>query len=166
MTQLDIAPILTKMTEETNALLSNRQYSHPLMVGIHTGGIHIAKILHTMLNLSTPLAEISATFYRDDFSRIGMHPEIKTSKMPCDVENRHLLLVDDVLYTGRTVRAAMNEIFDYGRPTSINLLVLIDRNERELPIQADIIGQTLQLKKGEQIKLSHSPNLVLEIIKP
>ena len=94
-----------------------------------------------------------------------MHPRVTPSNLPFDVEGRHIVLVDDVLYTGRTIRAAMNEIFDYGRPASITLAVLIDRGGRELPIQADVTGNTLQLKPGEHVKLLGPEPLALEISK-
>lgn len=82
-----------------------------------------------------------------------MHPRVKPSNLPFEVENRHVVLVDDVLYTGRTIRAALNEIFDYGRPASVTLAVLVDRGERELPIQADIVGQQITPAAGEHVKL-------------
>jgi pyrimidine operon attenuation protein/uracil phosphoribosyltransferase len=83
-----------------------------------------------------------------------MHPKVKPSSLPPQVEDKHIILVDDVLQTGRTIRAAMNEIFDYGRPASITLVCLVDRSGRELPIQADIIGQHLKLEPEQHIKLS------------
>lgn len=125
-----------------------------LMVGIHTGGHWIAQRLHGLLALPVPLAGLNISFYRDDFSRKGLHPQVVPSDLPLDVEGRHILLVDDVLYTGRTVRAAMNEIFDYGRPASIALAVLLDRNGRELPVQADVVGRRLPLGPHEHIKLT------------
>lgn len=125
-----------------------------LMVGIHTGGHWVARRLHDMLALPTPLAGLNISFYRDDFSRKGLHPQVVPSDLPLDVEGRHVLLVDDVLYTGRTVRAAMNEIFDYGRPARISLAVLLERSGRELPIRADFCGQSVSLRAGEQIKLT------------
>ena len=87
--------------------------------------------------LLEPCGSLDISFYRDDFSRIGLNPKVKASQLPEDISDRHILLIDDVLQTGRTIRAAMNEIFDYGRPASIKLCVLLERNGRELPIQAD-----------------------------
>jgi len=114
------------------------------------------------------LGTLDISFYRDDFTRIGIHPEVKASELPVNIDERHVILSDDVLHTGRTIRAALNEIFDYGRPASITLAVLVDRNGRELPIQADVIGHPVGLKKGEHIKLtSDAPDglgrLTLEI---
>src|SRR5215510_12033660 len=91
------------------------------MIGLHTGGTWVAERLHPMLGLATPLGLMDIAFYRDDYSKQGLKHDPKRTKIPFDVEGRDLLLVDDVLYTGRTVRAAMNELFDYGRPRSISL---------------------------------------------
>ena len=96
---------------------------------------------------------------------LGLHPEVRPSQLPVDITDKHIILVDDVLYTGRTIRAAMNEIFDYGRPANILLAVLVDRNERELPVSADVIGKSITLKPGEHVKLSGPEPLALEITK-
>ena len=146
--------LLEKLAADLEQLLDQRNIDDPLMVGIHTGGAWIATILHAKLGLPQPLATLDISFYRDDFSRIGMNPKVKPSSLPPQVEDKHIILVDDVLQTGRTIRAAMNEIFDYGRPASITLVCLVDRCGRELPIQADIIGQHLQLEDDQHIKLS------------
>ncbi len=146
--------LLEKLADDLEKLLEARKINNPLMVGIHTGGAWIANTLHGKLGLAQPLATLDISFYRDDFSRIGMHPRVKPSSLPPQVEDKHIILVDDVLQTGRTIRAAMNEIFDYGRPASITLVCLVDRSGRELPIQADIIGQHLQLGAEQHIKLN------------
>jgi pyrimidine operon attenuation protein/uracil phosphoribosyltransferase len=146
--------LLEQLADDLEQLLKERKIDDPLMVGIHTGGAWIASTLHEKLGISQPLATLDISFYRDDFSRIGMNPKVKPSSLPPQVEDKHIILVDDVLQTGRTIRAAMNEIFDYGRPASITLVCLVDRSGRELPIQADIIGQHLQLKPEQHIKLS------------
>lgn len=123
------------------------------LVGIHTGGVWIAERLHRALSLSVPMGSLDVSFYRDDFKQIGLHPQIKPTDIPFDVEGRDIILVDDVLYTGRTIRAAMNELFDYGRPASIRLAALIDRGGRELPITAQFLGTTLELPPGHIIEL-------------
>jgi pyrimidine operon attenuation protein/uracil phosphoribosyltransferase len=102
------------------------------------------------------LGTLNIAYYRDDFTRIGMHPQVTPSDLPFSVDDRHLLLVDDVLHSGRTIRAALNEIFDYGRPASVTLAVLIERTGRELPIQADVIGESMNLEKKQHIKLVKS----------
>ncbi len=135
-----------------------------IMIGIHTGGLWIAQHLHQKLQLPQALGSLDITFYRDDFTQIGLHPEVKPSQLPTDLDNKHILLVDDVLYTGRTIRAALNELFDYGRPASVTLAVLIDRGGRELPIAANIIGQSIHLKKNQHIKLQGPDQLRLEIL--
>ena len=123
------------------------------LIGIHTGGAWLAERLHDALGLETPLGTLDVSFYRDDFDKIGLHRDVKRSDVPFEVEGRPLVLVDDVLYTGRTIRAAMNEIFDYGRPASIRLAALIDRGGRELPIAAQWIAGTLEVPPHEGIEL-------------
>ena len=155
--------LLEQLAEQLQTLLNNHRISNPLMVGIHTGGAWVAQSLHDKLNISEPLATLDISFYRDDFSRIGMNPKVKPSSLPPQVDDRHIILVDDVLHTGRTIRAAMNEIFDYGRPASITFVCLIERDGRELPIQADIVGQKLNLDDGQHIKLIGPENLEFEV---
>lgn len=151
--EINVNPLIAEMAESIQTHCKDCGYENPLMIGIKRGGAWVAKQLHESLKYSEPLGELNIAFYRDDFSTLGLHPEVSPSKLPTDIDNRHIVLVDDVLYTGRTIRAAMNEIFDYGRPASISLAVLIDRCERELPIQADIIGKTITLNEGEHVKL-------------
>ena len=98
------------------------------------------------------------------FSRAGIQPTVKPSKLPLSVNDRHIILIDDVLYTGRTVRAALNEIFDYGRPASVSLVTLVQRNGRELPIQADVVGESLNLEAKQHVKLSGPDPLTLQIV--
>jgi pyrimidine operon attenuation protein/uracil phosphoribosyltransferase len=125
-----------------------------VIVGIHTGGVWVAERLHALLKCASPVGALDISFYRDDFSRIGLHPQVKPSSLPFDLESRDILLVDDVLHTGRTVRAAMNELFDYGRPASIRLAVLVDRGGRELPIRPDFAGLALDVPAHQNINLS------------
>jgi len=160
--------LLAKLASGLQALLHDKAIDKPLMVGIHTGGVWVATRLYQMLNdttitFSEPLATLDISFYRDDFSRIGVNPKVKPSSLPPDVDDRHIILVDDVLHTGRTIRAAMNELFDYGRPASITLLCLIERSGRELPLQADLVGEKLDLQEGEHIKIIGPEPLAFEI---
>jgi pyrimidine operon attenuation protein/uracil phosphoribosyltransferase len=157
--------LIEKMAGGLQDLFKARGISNPALIGIHTGGVWIAEQLHRRLGISEPLGSLDISFYRDDFSRVGMHPQVRPSRLPLDVNNRHIVLVDDVLYTGRTIRAALNEIFDYGRPASVVLAVLIDRGERELPIAADVCGQRLELSAGEQVKLQGPDPLSMVIRK-
>jgi pyrimidine operon attenuation protein/uracil phosphoribosyltransferase len=135
------------------------------MVGIHTGGAWLAERLHQELGFVVPLGMLDISFYRDDYRKSGLHKSVRASKIPFDVNGRHLLLVDDVLYTGRTVRAAMNELFDYGRPETIRLAALVDRGERQLPICAQYVGTSLTVPKGSMLRLDRdaSGHLTLRI---
>jgi pyrimidine operon attenuation protein/uracil phosphoribosyltransferase len=127
--------------------------TQPIIVGIETGGAWIAEALHRRIAPDAELGCLNISFYRDDFTRTGLHPTVKPSSLPTDIDDRTIILVDDVLHSGRTVRAAMNEIFDYGRPKKILLAILIDRGEREIPVQADIVGASMELDSDSHIKL-------------
>ena len=133
-----------------------------VLVGIHTGGVWVAERLHAALGLKIAPGSIDVSFYRDDYSQRGLHANAKTSQIPFDVEGAHIVIVDDVLYTGRTIRAAMNELFDYGRPASVTLVCLLDLTARELPIRPDVVGATLSLAPGERVKLHGPTPLALE----
>jgi len=130
------------------------------LVGIHTGGVWLAERLHAALGLTMPLGSIDVSFYRDDFASRGLHRGTRTSAIPFDVDGAHIVIVDDVLYTGRTIRAAMNELFDYGRPGRIDLAVLVDRGGRELPIFARYCAHTLSgsLPATQELVLTRSGN--------
>lgn len=156
---VDVSTLLDKLVTDLTPLLA----SNPVIIGIHTGGSWLADILHQRLAISEPCGSLDISFYRDDFSRIGLNPKVKASNLPLDISDRHILLIDDVLQTGRTIRAAMNEVFDYGRPASIHLCVLVERNGRELPIQADYCGMKIDLSPDQQVKLSGPDNLSLLI---
>ena len=151
------------MGETLRSQLTEANIDKPLMIGIHTGGVWIAERLHKQLNLADALGTLDISFYRDDFTRVGMNPQVKPSELPFSIEDRHLILVDDVLHTGRTIRAAMNELFDYGRPASIWLAVLVERDGRELPISADVAALNIKLAEGQQIKLNGPEELSLTI---
>ena len=123
------------------------------MIGLYTGGAWLAERLHPLLGLSTPLGLMDIAFYRDDYHKRGLHHDPKRTKIGFEVEGRDLLLVDDILYTGRTVRAAMNELFDYGRPASIALVVLADRGGRQLPICAQFCGARVEVPQGQRLRM-------------
>lgn len=126
------------------------------MVGIHSGGAWLAERLAADLNLEQRLGFIDVSFYRDDFAEKGLRPEVKPTQIPFPVEGATIVLVDDVLYTGRTTRAAINELFDYGRPARIVLAALVDRGGRELPVAADFVAHTLALPKDQQLVLQQA----------
>ncbi|MEN8260977.1 MAG: bifunctional pyr operon transcriptional regulator/uracil phosphoribosyltransferase PyrR [Pseudomonadota bacterium] len=151
---LDIPTLLDNLDAMLKQEIERRHLNDPLMIGIHTGGAWIAEKLHQRLGLNSPLGLLDISFYRDDFSEIGMHPKVKPSRLPPTIEGRDVVLVDDVLFTGRTIRAALNEIFDYGRPNQVILAVLIERDGRQIPIQADCIGAKIKLRPGQRIKLT------------
>lgn len=155
--------LIEQMAARLSALLQHSGITAPCMIGIHTGGAWVAEALHKRLAIGEPLGTLDISFYRDDFSRIGMHPQVKPSNLPFDVEDRTIILVDDVLQSGRTIRAALNEIFDYGRPARVILAVLVDRSGRELPIQADVSGIQITLGPHEQIKLTGPAPLSLSL---
>ena len=160
----EVGELLNNMAQALKSLIGSQNIHDPLMVGIHTGGVWIAERLHKLMELQQPLGTLDISFYRDDFTRIGIHPQVKPSNLPFSVDDRHILLIDDVLHTGRTIRAALNEIFDYGRPASVILAVLVDRGGRELPIQANIVGKHITLSEHEHVKLSGPKDLKLTII--
>jgi pyrimidine operon attenuation protein/uracil phosphoribosyltransferase len=146
----DVDPLIARMADAIAPTLT----PETVIVGIHTGGVWIGERLHALLGCKQPLGTLDISFYRDDFSRIGLHPQVKPSNLPFDLEGRDILLVDDVLHSGRTVRAAMNELFDYGRPASIRLAVLVDRGGHELPIRPDFTGLVLAVPAHQNVNLS------------
>ena len=135
------------------------------MIGLYTGGAWLAEKLHPHLGLSTPLGLMDIAFYRDDYHKQGLHHDPKRTRIGFEVEGRDLLLVDDILYTGRTVRAAMNELFDYGRPASISLVVLADRGGRQLPVCAQFCGTRVDVPDGSRLRMKRGDDgrLKLEI---
>jgi pyrimidine operon attenuation protein/uracil phosphoribosyltransferase len=139
------------------------QQDNVVMIGIHTGGAWVAKQLHEQLGLDSELGLLDISFYRDDFSQNGLHPKVKGSELP-DIENKTIILVDDVIMSGRTIRAAMNELFDYGRPEKIVLACLLDVGHRELPIQADVVGEKIERPINQRIKLSGPTPLTLTTV--
>ncbi len=150
----EVPPLLEGMAAGLREVLQHRGIWRPCLIGIHTGGVWVAQRLHQALGAEEPLGILDISFYRDDFTRVGMNPAVRPSQIPFEVDERDIVLVDDVLYTGRTVRAALNEIFDYGRPRRVLLAVLVDRGGRELPIQPDVAGLRLELEPDEHIKLA------------
>jgi len=159
----NITGIIREMAEQLDVLLAQSGRSAPAMVGIHRGGVWVAKRLHELLGIKEPLGSLDISFYRDDFTRIGMNPVVQPSQLPFSIDERHIILVDDVLHTGRTIRAALNELFDYGRPASIMLATLVERDGRELPIQANVVGRHMDLESHEHVKLLGPDLLKLEI---
>jgi len=155
--------LINEMHQALKTRLEIQKISKPTMIGIHTGGVWLAERLHQMLDLQEPLGILDISFYRDDFSRVGVNPQVHPSSIPFAVDDQHIILVDDVLQTGRTIRAAMNEIFDYGRPASITLVTLVERSGRELPIQPNVVGVRPPLNPDQHITLN-GPNPLCLVI--
>lgn len=152
---------LQRMSNELRSLINSNTVK---IVGIKTGGVVIAHHLQQLLEIDHPVGELNISFYRDDFSRIGLHPQVGASNIPYSIDGETIVLVDDVLYSGRTVRAAMNEIFDFGRPERIILATLVERNGRELPVCADVVGCKMRLEQNETVKLTDDLSLVVKRI--
>ena len=146
-------PEAEKLCAQLAAELKPRIGPKSAMVGLYTGGAWLAERLHKTLGMKTPLGLMDIAFYRDDYAARGLKHDPKRTKIPFDVNGAELLLIDDVLYSGRTVRAAMNEIFDYGRPQSIALVVLVDRGGRQLPICAQHVGAKVEVPAGMRLTL-------------
>ncbi|WP_028238429.1 bifunctional pyr operon transcriptional regulator/uracil phosphoribosyltransferase PyrR [Stutzerimonas azotifigens] len=155
--------LLTEMAAALDAHLAARGIAEPRFIGIRTGGVWVAQALLEARGREEALGVLDVSFYRDDFTRKGLHPQVQPSELPFEVEGQHLVLVDDVLMTGRTIRAALNELFDYGRPASVTLVALLDLNARELPIRPDVVGATLPLAPEQRVKLLGPRPLALEL---
>ena len=156
-------PEAERLCEQLAAELAPKIGPKSAMIGLYTGGAWLAERLHKLLGMKEPLGLMDIAFYRDDYHTNGLHHDPKRTKIPFDVNGRELLLVDDVLYTGRTVRAAMNELFDYGRPASITLVVLADRGGRQLPISAQHCGARIDVPAGQRLRLKREADGRLEL---
>ena len=164
----NVATLLNEMADKTITLMEKKNIQNPYMVGIHTAGVWVAEALYQRiadkLKIQDELGELNSSYYRDDFDQRGLNKQSKTSKLPISLEGRHVILVDDILFTGRTTRAAVNELFDYGRLASITLVVLVDRGGRELPIEAQVVGLHKELPKEKTIKVINPDDMTLEIL--
>lgn len=149
----DAPTLLDKLIDQTRTLLAEEPTEALIVVGIHTGGLWVAEELHQALKCPQPLYSLDISFYRDDYHSRGLNPKIRGSQLPNDLDNATVLLVDDVIMSGRTLRAAINELFDYGRPSRIRLATLLDLGRRELPIQPDLTGGRLHLEGQDRVKL-------------
>lgn len=132
------------------------------LAGIASGGAWLAERLQKDLGLEGPAGVLSSVMHRDDFAQRGLSASAQTA-LPFDVNGADVLVLDDVLYTGRTIRAVLNELFDYGRPASVTLVCLLDLDAGELPISPDVVGATLSLSAQQRVKLSGPTPLVLEL---
>jgi pyrimidine operon attenuation protein / uracil phosphoribosyltransferase len=155
----DAEQLLSGLTEQLRPQVG----PETALLGIHTGGVWLAERLHANLKLTIPMGAIDVAFYRDDYHQRGLHRSAKSSHIPFSVDGANVIIVDDVLYTGRTIRAAMNELFDHGRPHSVQLAVLVDRGGRELPIQADFCAQVLTLPASQMLALHRAEDGALSL---
>ena len=160
---LEIQDLLNKLEADLKRIIVDRKLINPLMIGIRTGGVWIAEQMHQRLNIIEPMGLLDISFYRDDFSQIGVNPNVKPSHLPPQIEGRDIILIDDVFYTGRTIRAALNEIFDYGRPNQVVLAVLIERDGRQIPLCPDCAGANITLKADQRIKLTGPKPLAIHL---
>lgn len=158
----DPAALIRQMATDLRVHLTRRHISEPRFIGIRTGGVWVAQALQQALGDASPLGTLDVSFYRDDFSQNGLHPQVRPSELPFEIEGQHLVLIDDVLMSGRTIRAALNELFDYGRPASVTLVCLLDLDAGELPIRPNVLGATLSLAADQRIKLTGPAPLALE----
>jgi pyrimidine operon attenuation protein / uracil phosphoribosyltransferase len=160
---LEIQDLLNKLEAKLRHIIVERQLTNPMMIGIRTGGVWVAEQMHERFNIKEPLGLLDISFYRDDFSQIGVNPNVKPSRLPPHIEGRDIILIDDVFYTGRTIRAALNEIFDYGRPNQVVLAVLIERDGRQIPLCPDCFGANITLKPDQRIKLTGPKPLAISL---
>ncbi|MBK1735267.1 bifunctional pyr operon transcriptional regulator/uracil phosphoribosyltransferase [Halorhodospira abdelmalekii] len=153
--QLDAVQLINQVAERLNerlAVIADIDPA-PQLVGIHTGGVWVAHALQERLHLPAPVGTLEVAFHRDDHTTTGLKAAVQPSEIPVCVDRRVLVLVDDVIHTGRTSRAALNALFDYGRPAQVLLAALIDRGGRELPIQPDIVGVRIEMPRTQRLKL-------------
>ncbi|EGK13212.1 bifunctional pyr operon transcriptional regulator/uracil phosphoribosyltransferase PyrR [Kroppenstedtia eburnea] len=160
-TILDEAAIRRALTRIAHEILErNKGVEECVLVGIRTRGIHLARRLaeriHRIEGEQVPVGELDITLYRDDLTEKTEQPEVRDSDLPVEIHGKTVILVDDVLYTGRTVRAAMDAVIDRGRPRMIQLAVLVDRGHRELPIRADYVGKNVPTSKNEIVHVAVS----------
>jgi len=155
LTEEDIRRTLARIAHEV--VEHNKSISSIVLVGIMTRGEPLAKRLasniKTFEGLDPPVGSLDISLYRDDLDSLDMKPLVKSSRIPTNIDGKTVILVDDVLYTGRSVRAALDALIDFGRPARIQLAVLIDRGHRELPIRADYIGKNIPSARSEEIKV-------------
>lgn len=149
----DIPTLLAGMSEQLQQALARGPRNNPLFVGIHTGGVWLARELMARLGVDDTLYEMDVSLYRDDYDSKGLKSGIRATLLPDSTADRHIVLVDDVIMTGRTIRGALNQLFDYGRPASVLLVELLALPARELPVQADVVGHRLNVMPSRRIKL-------------
>ena len=161
ITELDAEVLYQKLLLQIKTTLQDNP--ELAVVGIHSGGAWLAERITSDLQLSRSPGIIDVSFYRDDYAQKGLPSKVVPTQIPFDVEGATILLIDDVLYTGRTTRAAINELFDYGRPGKILLAALIDRGQRELPIAANFTAATVSIPKEQVLVLTRDHNNIFSL---
>ncbi|HAV10708.1 MAG TPA: bifunctional pyr operon transcriptional regulator/uracil phosphoribosyltransferase PyrR [Dehalococcoidia bacterium] len=155
MSSQDIERALIRVSHEI--IEHNKGAAQLVLVGLMTRGVplayRLAKILEKLENILPPVGSLDITLYRDDVASMALHHAVQRTDIPVDVTDKQVVLVDDVFYTGRSIRAAMDAVFDHGRPQSIQLAVLVDRGHRELPVRADYVGKNIPTARSEEIKV-------------
>lgn len=155
LVEIDIERALTRIAHEI--IERNNGAENIVLVGILTRGYPLAKrlsqIIHNFENIDVPVGSLDISLYRDDISSKDLRPLIHKTEIPCNITDKNVVLVDDVFFTGRSIRAAMDAIMDLGRPRTIQLAVLVDRGHRELPIRADYVGKNIPTARTEEIKI-------------
>jgi len=156
MTEEDIRRTLARIAHEI--IERNALPQDLILVGVHTRGVPLARRLATNIesfaSAKIPVGTLDISLYRDDLSSLDLKPLVKLTDIPATIDGKSIVLVDDVLYTGRSTRAAMDALIDLGRPRSIQLAVLVDRGHRELPIRADYVGKNIPSSRHEEIKVN------------
>jgi len=152
---IDIDRILTRMTHEM--LEIHRGAENLALIGIHTRGVFLARRIQSKIrdieHVDLKTGDMDINLYRDDWTRIGHQPTVRETKIPFSVDDMQIILVDDVLFTGRTTRAAMDALMDFGRPERIELAVLMDRGHRELPIQGNYVGKQVETRRSDTVNV-------------
>jgi pyrimidine operon attenuation protein/uracil phosphoribosyltransferase len=155
MTPEDIRRTLARISHEI--IEQNKVTEDLMLIGVHTRGVPLAKRISAniedYLGLAIPVGALDISLYRDDLTSLNQQPTVQRTNVPVSIEGKSIVLVDDVLFTGRSTRAAMDALIDLGRPQSIQLAVLIDRGHRELPVRADYVGKNVPSSKHEEIKV-------------
>jgi len=155
---LDAADINRKLQRITHEILEvHRGVENLILIGIQTRGVYLAKRIQSRINeiegIEIPTGEMDITLYRDDWTRISPNPVVRATDISFPIDKKQIVLVDDVLFTGRTTRAAMDALIDFGRPDRIELVVLVDRGHRELPIQANYVGEFVETRRSETVNV-------------
>ena len=146
--------LLSNISAQIESHIALHGAANCALVGIHSGGVWLMDRVLKSLKLDIANGTLDAGMYRDDYNQRGLKAELKPANINFDITDKHIILIDDIFYTGRTTRAAMNELFDYGRPASINLVVLINRGGAQLPIMPNIVGANIALNSDESLQLS------------